>query len=479
MAAYVEKSEQRYTNENGMRTIHIGEVTVTADRIIRNKTSYYHTSAVRVMITQEQIDEERDGTRIFDYLKMTGRLGRYDLTLFNGRPTIFDFIAPLKLHDVKQIDLIAPKTSTFYPNGIIAVYMKEDGKLHFGRSDYIKKAEPLGYQKRVEFYSPRYDTEEAIKNRMPDLRTTIHWQPDIQVDNNGIAYFNFYTADSETSYSVIIEGVTSNGKIIHKEGRIDKVSDNYKTADIDKNRSFQRELIPASRDTASNTIINSPDIQKDNTTILYENAKSYLNAANEHAAIYSGREEPNLLKIWANHPYLDTDTFRTGTLSVDGSVYHEIPMRLNKYSGELIVATPDERLPVVVPREYLDYAIIDSLYIVYQKPVLANGKALPEGYYIRIQDGQSQVWKHCVSSLTSGIRRVERTLDYFFEHKESFYIYSDGAYHHVKNERSLLKVFEPKKNELKKVIRDLGLSFSKSPDNIVVTITKCYNELNK
>ena len=52
------------------------------------------------------------------------------------------------------------------------------------------------------------------------MRTTIHWQPDVPTDETGVATFDFYTADAQTTYTVVMEGVASNGMIIHHEGKI-------------------------------------------------------------------------------------------------------------------------------------------------------------------------------------------------------------------------------------------------------------------
>ncbi|MDR2586494.1 MAG: hypothetical protein LBC84_09840 [Prevotellaceae bacterium] len=57
-------------------------------------------------------------------------------------------------------------------------------------------------QRPVEFYAPRYDTSEEHNATKPDLRTTIHWQPVVQTASQGVASFEFYTADESTSYTV-------------------------------------------------------------------------------------------------------------------------------------------------------------------------------------------------------------------------------------------------------------------------------------
>lgn len=83
-------------------------------------------------------------------------------------------------------------------------------------SDNIAYITPLGYQVTKEFYSPRYTTAEKIESDHPDERTTLYWHPNIQLSKDGKGEFDFYTSDSEDGFSVVIEGITSDGKIIHE-----------------------------------------------------------------------------------------------------------------------------------------------------------------------------------------------------------------------------------------------------------------------
>jgi len=68
----------------------------------------------------------------------------------------------------------------------------------------------------VEFYAPKYDTPESINLTNPDYRTTIYWKPDVIVNDDGKALFEFYTSDFPTTYSVVIEGLSNDGKIIRQ-----------------------------------------------------------------------------------------------------------------------------------------------------------------------------------------------------------------------------------------------------------------------
>ncbi len=73
---------------------------------------------------------------------------------------------------------------------------------------YIYKPLPLAEYKQ--FYRPRYPVKGIINNS--DLRSTIHWSPNIITDKNGMSTISFYAADKPANYTIICEGSDMNGK---------------------------------------------------------------------------------------------------------------------------------------------------------------------------------------------------------------------------------------------------------------------------
>ncbi len=71
---------------------------------------------------------------------------------------------------------------------------------------------PLGYARHTEFYQPKYEVDSIRQSQMPDLRTTIAWQPKLETDASGKAHISFYTADRSAPYNIVIEGISKNGK---------------------------------------------------------------------------------------------------------------------------------------------------------------------------------------------------------------------------------------------------------------------------
>jgi hypothetical protein len=107
-------------------------------------------------------------------------------------------------------------------DGVVNITTKQGTSISANLKEayHQKTITPPGYQKPVEFYSPRYETQEQKFNIKPDLRTTIFWKPDLITPETGEASFDFYTSDFSTSYSVVIEGLTDNGRIVHEVRQI-------------------------------------------------------------------------------------------------------------------------------------------------------------------------------------------------------------------------------------------------------------------
>jgi hypothetical protein len=75
---------------------------------------------------------------------------------------------------------------------------------------------PLGYQITREFYSPAYDSPAKVESGIPDERVTVYWNSNVELDNQGKGYFEFYTSDSDKGQTIVVEGMTEDGKILKR-----------------------------------------------------------------------------------------------------------------------------------------------------------------------------------------------------------------------------------------------------------------------
>lgn len=221
-------------DESGMRIVDLPEVVTTA--IAKKKEeqrSIFSISATNI-ITREDIETYKQPNlrMILQYMQGKGiRSVGSDTIILSGRPDgpaliMLDGIITEGLNfdmipnsQVEQVEIIAPyKGALFGSKGrggavnIITRYEADD-KPQFNTA----MLKPLGYQKPIAFYAPIYETESQRKRPEIDYRTTLYWNPTLLPDALGKATFQFYTSDASShAYSVVIEGITTTGKLIRK-----------------------------------------------------------------------------------------------------------------------------------------------------------------------------------------------------------------------------------------------------------------------
>lgn len=91
---------------------------------------------------------------------------------------------------------------------VISVFTKSG---YSAKKDYYNLQEPVtGYYEAREFYSPVY-TQPKQEGDIPDLRTTIYWNPKVKTDDSGTAVLHFYNADKPVKVHARVEGIGDNG----------------------------------------------------------------------------------------------------------------------------------------------------------------------------------------------------------------------------------------------------------------------------
>lgn len=72
---------------------------------------------------------------------------------------------------------------------------------------------PQGYYEVREFDAPDYSVAGDLPSAPRDLRTTIHWAPNVITNEEGNASFTFYTAEQAGIYRIIVEGLDVDGRL--------------------------------------------------------------------------------------------------------------------------------------------------------------------------------------------------------------------------------------------------------------------------
>lgn len=228
--AYLEKANERYTIEHGMRLINLAEVEVKGQRKIQRKTeSPYYSISSSFVLASEEIEKANFMT-VFDLLRrlpgvtISGSEVYYrqatPMLILDNVPTEnFDY-GLLNVNDISDA-FVSPATSvmpifgTRAANGAIVINTKKGFVEKNSLNKNMQVFTPIGYQQHVEFYSPVYETEEQRENTSPDMRSTIYWNPNVRTDSTGVAHLSFYSADSPSQYGIILEGISSFGHLLN------------------------------------------------------------------------------------------------------------------------------------------------------------------------------------------------------------------------------------------------------------------------
>jgi hypothetical protein len=141
--------------------------------------------------------------------------GGEPLFLIDGKKVDYASIITLPMNAIDQIEVIKD-------GGKLALYGFQGS---FGVISVITKrgtSGPIppvlnfisrriyGYYQARTFYTPKYDIKKPEYEK-PDLRTTIHWEPNVVTDEDGKATISFFNADSKTIVKVNVEGIAEPG----------------------------------------------------------------------------------------------------------------------------------------------------------------------------------------------------------------------------------------------------------------------------
>jgi len=240
--AFLEKAEQRAMYDDDIRLIHLEEVVISAQRLKykRNepRLQFWANHSSDHTIRRDEIDKHNLHYAA-EYLAMLAPGAVLLPRDERGNPPKIKFrggiplmivdgverdsgwsISPLEIESIDFIKFGAVFGQRGMNGAISITTRRGEGKPPTEKSNHAVYT-PLGYQQPVEFYSPRYDTQEAKWSALPDYRTTIFWKPDIVISEDGkSASFEFYTSDFSTTYSVVMEGLTNDGRIVRQVEKI-------------------------------------------------------------------------------------------------------------------------------------------------------------------------------------------------------------------------------------------------------------------
>ena len=125
-------------------------------------------------------------------------------------------IANLDPEIVEKIDVIREKYLVgkyFFP-GIVNVITNAADLSNISIPDYMIRLSYRVTEPVRSFISPDYSSVDISKNRIPDYRNTLYWNPSVKPGKDGTARVEFWSSDNKSDYIINIQGITSEGEMV-------------------------------------------------------------------------------------------------------------------------------------------------------------------------------------------------------------------------------------------------------------------------
>lgn len=157
------------------------------------------------------------GRRMDERMRGASANHRIANVFVNGVPYDLEELRTLRVSDVQAFVYIEGMGAAKYnfaqaesgtghtpPAILIAVRYPEHSAAN------VTAERPLGWQRPVRFYAPKYESA-ASKKRFEPMRPTLHWEPELQVVN-GQARVSFYSSDHTAPWRFVMEGISDGGR---------------------------------------------------------------------------------------------------------------------------------------------------------------------------------------------------------------------------------------------------------------------------
>jgi hypothetical protein len=92
-------------------------------------------------------------------------------------------------------------------------FVTEEGKMAGLEFDHVIFRQAFAaFSEESCFKSPVYSSDSVKNSPLADFRNTLYWNPDLHTREDGLTSFEFYTSDETGDYTVIVEGISPDGK---------------------------------------------------------------------------------------------------------------------------------------------------------------------------------------------------------------------------------------------------------------------------
>ncbi len=193
--------------------------------------------------------------------------------------------------------------------------------------------------------------------------------------------------------------------------------------------------------------------------------------------LYNGSEYVDYDNYIDGHQYFESDEWEDGNVHYDGTLYRGVPLLYDVRFDQLITENLAGPLRIRLVSEKVRYFnLLGHTFVRIVADSTQQG-GVRTGFYDQLYEGNVQVLarraKLIHEQIASG--RVERN----FYGRDRYFIRKAGQFYPVKRKGSVLGVFDDRKKELQRFLREQKIRYKRDPESAMVQLARQYDALTK
>ena len=212
-------------------------------------------------------------------------------------------------------------------------------------------------------------------------------------------------------------------------------------------------------------------------TVTWNTTISGRDTIPESQVLYNGRIWRNRYYNIKGDPYLLSNDFITGSVTMNGQAFERVKILYDIYDDEILTLT-NRNIIIQLNKEMVDKFTINfpGVNSYYFRRITNEKKGGPEGFVNILYEGMVSLWIKYLKLVEP--RAIDNKYDSFYQvHK--IYVNVDTITAQTRNKKQLIQLFEDRKQEVKDYIRKNKIKISGRQPESFIPVVEFYDRLKR
>jgi hypothetical protein len=206
----------------------------------------------------------------------------------------------------------------------------------------------------------------------------------------------------------------------------------------------------------------------------------YTKTMSRNSGLYVGREYVDHYRGVRGHQFYESGDWEEGSICLMDSWYHEIEMKYDISSDEVIIGHFSEDgffSPIrLIKDKVSEFELLDDRFIRLA-PTDSGNTGLSGGFYKVLHEGIASAYSKYIKRSESRVSSTDRY--YEFELKVKYYVIKENQTYLIGKKKSLLKVFYDREKEIKNYLKKNNYRLKDNKELELQKTVAYYNSIYK